>query len=87
MLYPELFDDLFFHINYFTYLMVAFSTGEYVLSTPESKCSKVLNTSYLPKRPRKTAQTKIRLLLKKQPHQGRPGLYSDKNFVNSNPEH
>ena len=36
VLYPELFDDLFFHINYFTYLMVAFSTGEYVLSTPDT---------------------------------------------------
>ena len=30
------------------------------------KCSKILNTSCLPKRPRQTSQTQIRLLLKKQ---------------------
>ena len=30
------------------------------------KCSKILNTSCLPKRPRQTGQTQIRLLLMKQ---------------------
>ncbi|KAH3887339.1 TLC domain-containing protein 2-like [Dreissena polymorpha] len=30
VLYPEMFDDLLHHINYFTYLMVAFSTGYFV---------------------------------------------------------
>ena len=59
-----------------------------VLQIHVRKCSKILNTSssYLPKRPRKTEQTQIWLLLKKQPHQGLLCLYSDKHFVNSNPE-
>ncbi|KAL4224010.1 TLC domain-containing protein 1 [Mactra antiquata] len=30
VVYPELMDDLVHHINYFTYLMVAFSTGYFV---------------------------------------------------------
>ena len=38
------------------------------------KCSKILNTSYLPKKLRQTVQTKIRLLLKKQSDQGLPCL-------------
>ena len=49
------------------------------------KCSKILNTSCLPKRPRQTGQTQIRLLLKKQSDLGLPSLlqmYSDKHFVN-----
>ena len=37
-------------------------------------CSKILNTSCLPKRPRQTVQTQIRLLLKKQSDQGLPCL-------------
>ena len=36
------------------------------------KSSKISNTSFLPKRPRQTAQTQIRLLLKKQSDQGLP---------------
>ena len=38
------------------------------------KCSKVSNTSCLPKGPGQTAQTQIRLLLKKQSDQGLPCL-------------
>ena len=38
------------------------------------KCSKISNTSYLPKRPRQIGQTQIRLLLKKQSDQGLPYL-------------
>ena len=38
------------------------------------KCSKILNTSSLPKRSRQTGQTQIRLLLKKQSDQGFPCL-------------
>ena len=34
------------------------------------KCSKILNTSCLPKMPRTTVQTQVRLLLKKQSDQG-----------------
>ena len=34
------------------------------------KCSKILNAICLPKRPRKTVQTQIRLLLKNQSDQG-----------------
>ncbi|XP_062591701.1 TLC domain-containing protein 2-like [Saccostrea cucullata] len=30
VLYPEIFDDLIEHINYFTYMMVAFSTGYFI---------------------------------------------------------
>ena len=40
----------------------------------------------MPKRPRQTAQTQIRLLLKKQSDQGLPCCYSDKNLVNSSLE-
>ena len=47
-----------------------------------SKCSKNLNASCLTKWPRKTAQTQIRLLLKKQIRVF-PVCYSDKHFVNS----
>ena len=39
-----------------------------------SKFSKIKNFSYLPKRPRQTVQTQIRLLLKKQSDQGLPCL-------------
>ena len=39
-----------------------------------SKCSKISNTGSLPKRPRQTAQTQIRLFLKKQSDQGLPCL-------------
>ena len=46
------------------------------------KCSKILNTSCLLKRPRQTAQTKIRMLLKKQSDQDLPYLlYSNKHFA------
>ena len=38
------------------------------------KCSKISNTSCLPKRPRETKQTQIRLLLKKQSDQVLPCL-------------
>ena len=38
------------------------------------KRSKILNTSCLPKRPRQTGQSQIRLLLKKQSDQGLPSL-------------
>ena len=38
------------------------------------KCSKISNTSCLPKRRRQTGQTQIRLLLKKQSDQGLPCL-------------
>ena len=38
------------------------------------KSSKISHTSCLPKRPRQTAQTQIRLLLKKQSDQGLPHL-------------
>ena len=38
------------------------------------KRSKISNTSCLPKRPRQTVQTQIRLLLKKQSDQGLPCL-------------
>ena len=37
-----------------------------------NRCSKILNTSCLPKRPRQTVQTKIILLLKKQSDYGLP---------------
>ena len=53
------------------------------------KCSKILNSSCLPKRPRQMGQTQIRLLLKKQSDQGLSGLlqmYSDKHFVNPSPD-
>ena len=57
------------------------------------KHSKIVNTSYLPKRSRQTGQTQIRLLLKMQSDQGlpccfsdKPVYYSDKQFVNSSPE-
>ena len=39
-----------------------------------SKYSKISNTSYLPKMPRQTAKTQIRLLLKKQSDLGLPCL-------------
>ena len=39
------------------------------------RCSKILNTSCVSKRPRQTEQTLIRLLLKKQSDQGLPCLY------------
>ena len=38
------------------------------------RCSKIFNTSCLPKRPKRTVQTQIRLLLKKQSDQGLPCL-------------
>ena len=38
------------------------------------KCSKILNTHCLPKRPRQIGQTQSRLLLKKQSDQGLPYL-------------
>ena len=38
------------------------------------KCSKISNTRCLPKRPRQTVQTQIRLLLQKQSDQGLPCL-------------
>ena len=38
------------------------------------KCSKISNTSHLPKKPSQTVQTQIRLLLKKQSDQGLPCL-------------
>ena len=38
------------------------------------KCSKISNTICLPKRPRQTGRTQIRLLLKKQSDQGLPYL-------------
>lgn len=41
VLYPEIFDDLIEHINYFTYMMVAFSTGIVIHST-----SRVTVTKY-----------------------------------------
>ena len=41
------------------------------------KCSKILNTSCLPKRPRQKGQTQIRVF---------PVCYSDKPFVNSSPD-
>ena len=50
-------------------------TPEYL--APEvsySRFSKISNTSYPPKRPRQTMQTKIKLLLKKQSDQGLPCL-------------
>ena len=50
------------------------------------KCSKFFNTSYLPKRPRQTGQTQMRLLLKKQSDQVFHVCYSDKHFVISSPE-
>ena len=54
--------------------------------TDYDKCSKILNTGHLPKRPRQTVQIHIRLLLKKQSEQGLPACYSDKHFVNSSPD-
>ena len=48
------------------------------------RCSKTLNTSCLPKRPRPTAQTQNRLFLMKQSDQGLH-CFSDKHFVNPNP--
>ena len=38
------------------------------------KCSKILNTNCLQKKPRQTGQTQIRLLLQKQSDQGLPYL-------------
>ena len=45
-----------------------------------SKCSKISNTSCLPKQPRQTVQTQIRLM------KVFPVCYSDIHFVNSSPE-
>ena len=50
------------------------------------KCSKISNTSCLPKRPRQTVQTQIRLLLKKQSDQGLPHLLFW-HFVNARPDY
>ena len=46
------------------------------------KCSKILDSSFLPKRPRQTVQTKIRLLLKKQSDQGLHRLIFQQATVN-----
>ena len=54
--------------------------------TGHGKCFKISNTNCLQKRPRQTAQTQIRLLLKKQSDQGLHCFivcYSDKRLVNS----
>ena len=45
------------------------------------KCSKMSKSSCLPKRPRQTVQTQIRLLLKKQSDQGLPCLLFWQAFV------
>ena len=50
------------------------------------KFSKISNTSCLPKRPRQTVQTQIRLLFQKQSDQSLRCCYSEKHFVNSIPE-
>ena len=51
-----------------------------------NKCSKISNTNCLPKWLRQTAQNQIRPLLQKQSDMGLLCFYSDKNFVNSNPD-
>ena len=51
-----------------------------------SRFFKILNTSYRSKRRRQTAQAQIRLLPKKQSHQGILCILSDKNCVNSSPD-
>ena len=58
----------------------AFLFGEQVHRFCYSKCFKVLNTSFLPKRRRQTAQTQIRLLLKKQSDHGIPCLLFKQAF-------
>ena len=45
---------------------------EVIFHVLQGKCSKVSNTSFLPKRTRQTVQTQIRLLLKKLSDQGLP---------------
>ena len=45
------------------------------------RCSKILNTSCLPKRPQQTAPTQIRQLLKKQFNQGLPYLPFKRAFL------
>ena len=57
----------------------------------QNKCSKISNTGCLPKMPRQTVQTQIRLLLKKQSDQGLRSLFAFltsvfRFFVNSSPE-
>ena len=49
-------------------------TGGLNAIAPYGKCSKIINTSCLTKRPRQTVQTQIRLLLKKQSDLGIPCL-------------
>ena len=46
------------------------AVNDWWITTVYSKCSKSLNPSCLPKRPRQTPQTQIRLLQKKQSDQG-----------------
>ena len=51
-----------------------------------NKCSKILNTGCLPKGPRQTGQTQIRLLLRKQSDHDLPFLLFWQAFVNASPE-
>ena len=64
---------LFNLINDFLLTLLVLETCKLVLRQC-GKCSKILNTSCLPKRPRQTGQTQNRLLLKKQSDQGIPCL-------------
>ena len=50
------------------------STFQDLVTFQDHYYSKISNTSCLPKKPRQTAQTQIRLLLKKQSDQGLPCL-------------
>ena len=57
----------------FGYLAIILGVFQVFLSRKDN-CSKIANTSCLPKRPRQTGQSLIRLLLKKQSDQGLPWL-------------
>ena len=59
------------------------TTHEILVLMAYSKCSKILNYSYLSKRHRQTVQTHLRLHLKKQSDLGLPCLLLEKNFVTS----
>ena len=72
-----------------TYLLVGLmhhrSTVRKKMNKPDAsqnygKCYKILNSSCLPKGPKQTAKTQIRLFLKKHPDQVFSVFYSDKLF-------
>ncbi|XP_060064750.1 TLC domain-containing protein 2-like [Ylistrum balloti] len=46
VMYPELFDDLVIHINYFTFLMIPFSTGYFLYDSIDMLINKKLRQNW-----------------------------------------